>query len=378
MPNFDGTIDSRWRPDLASSRRRVREELEEARGEVRFSRELAPVPGAYGRTFEAHDAQTRALIRRLADLEVLPHGHRVSELVSEWQWRDKMHAAVEKQRYLEPMMEAVRRDPVGHEHLMIFLLLVFEPVRRSVSRAFVGLRMGLTPREKDAKWTNRAEARMIRQIEREQLYDVTREAALEALFRYPVSPPPPNFFGWLRETIAHRALDKLTGDLCEVDDLRNSLMAAEADALSRCLAGFDELEGPPMRDRNGLRAWRAQIHMRDVFDVVEEFFAHDPVRDACATAVGRLPRAQREVVEAYFYEERKVPELARRRHVSQSTVYNQKRQARKTLFEDDVFFSVLYSLGEVRNRARARALATMYPDGRLPDGRRIVVIDDAA
>lgn len=378
MPNFDGTIDNRWRPDFPSSQRRVREELEEDRGEVHFSRELAPVPGAYRRTFEAHDAQTRALIRRLADLEALPHGHRVSDLVSEWQWRDKMHAAAEKQRYLEPMIETVRRDPAGHEDLIIFLLLVFEPVRRSVSRAFVGLRMGLTPRDNDAKWTNRAEARMIQRIEREQLYDVTREAALEALFRYPVSPRPPNFFGWLRETIAHRALDKLAGDLCEVYDLRNTMMAAEADALSRCLAGFEELDGPPMRDRNGLRAWRAQIHMRDVFDVVEEFFAHDPVRDACATAVGRLPRAQREIVEGYFYEERTVPELAHRRNVAQSTVYNQKAKAQKTLFEDDVFFSALYALREVRNRARAKALAAAYPDGRLPDGRRIVVIDEAA
>ena len=26
MPNFDGTIDNRWRPDLESSQRRVREE----------------------------------------------------------------------------------------------------------------------------------------------------------------------------------------------------------------------------------------------------------------------------------------------------------------------------------------------------------------
>ena len=26
MPNFDGTIDNRWRPDFESSQRRVREE----------------------------------------------------------------------------------------------------------------------------------------------------------------------------------------------------------------------------------------------------------------------------------------------------------------------------------------------------------------
>lgn len=43
-------------------------------------------------------------------------GVRISRPV---QWRDKMHAADEKQRYLEPMIEAVRRDPQTSEHLVI-------------------------------------------------------------------------------------------------------------------------------------------------------------------------------------------------------------------------------------------------------------------
>jgi hypothetical protein len=44
---FDNTIDNRWRPDLDSSQRRVREEEEEAAlepAEVVQSRELAFVP----------------------------------------------------------------------------------------------------------------------------------------------------------------------------------------------------------------------------------------------------------------------------------------------------------------------------------------------
>jgi DNA-directed RNA polymerase specialized sigma24 family protein len=84
--------------------------------------------------------------------------------------------------------------------------------------------------------------------------------------------------------------------------------------------------------------------MREVFDVVEEFFAHDPVREACRTAVGRLPRAQRDVIDRYFFDEVDVPEIAARRAVAPSTVYNQKASAQTTLHDDDVFFSALYSL----------------------------------
>jgi hypothetical protein len=46
-PNFDGAIDNRWRPDLESSQRRVREE---ERDEVLYSRELSFVPARRKRT----------------------------------------------------------------------------------------------------------------------------------------------------------------------------------------------------------------------------------------------------------------------------------------------------------------------------------------
>lgn len=71
-------------------------------------------------------------------------------------------------------------------------------------------------------------------------------------------------------------------------------------------------------------------------------------------------------------------ELAVRRRVSTSTVYNQKASAQKRLHDDDCFFSALRDLGRVRDRARAESIAERYPDSVLPDGRRIVVIDVAA
>lgn len=371
MPNFDGTIDNRWRPDLESSQRRVREEEQ---AEVVHSRELSFVP-ARRKSFEAYDAQTAALIRRVVAFERLPHGEHVGRLLEEWRWIDKMKDACEKQRFLEPKIEAVRRDPHANEHLVIFLMLAFEPVRRSVSKAFVDAHSGLAPKAQDVNWSNRAEAQMISRIERESLYDVTREAALEAVFRYP-TPSPEFFFLWLRETIAHRALDKLRGDLPEAETA--GAVGAEAAAMQDALAGFEKLDGPRLRDAGGFRAWRNRIDMRDVFDVVEEFFSHDPVREACRTAVGRLPRAEREVIDGFFYAGLTVSQLAERRTVAPSTVYNQKAKAQLTLGRDDVFFLALHALNRVRDEARARDIVKKYPDGRLPDGRRRVVIQSAA
>lgn len=371
MPNFDGTIDNRWRPDFESSQRRVREEESEP---VIQSRELSFVP-TRRRRFEAYDAQTAALIRRAQELERLPHGEKISKLLQEWDWLDKMRAPEEKQLFLEPVIEAVRRDPHSNEDLLVFLMLVCEPLRRSVSREFLRARSGLEPRQRDVNWRNRAEARMIHQIEREQLYDVTREAALEALFRYP-SPPPQKFFPWLREAIAHRALDKLHADLPEIETLPAS--TAEAEAMQEALHGFERVEPPTLSNREGLRIWRSKIALRDVFHVVDEFFNHDAVAAACRSAVGRLPLRQQEVINGCFFEQVEVEALARRRRVSPSTIYNHKAQAQKRLRADDIFFSALHSLGCVRDRARAVQLAAAYPDGRLPDGRRIVVIDAAA
>jgi DNA-binding CsgD family transcriptional regulator len=52
-----------------------------------------------------------------------------------------------------------------------------------------------------------------------------------------------------------------------------------------------------------------------------------------------------------------VPDLAARRGVSESTIYNTKRQAQARLHADDCFFFGLYRLGVVRDGARARAPA---------------------
>jgi len=82
MSAGDNTRDDRWRPGFASSERRVREELadEAAEAERRvFSRELSFVPWQTVPKFEAHDAQTRALIAEQKRLEALRHGAEIAK-----------------------------------------------------------------------------------------------------------------------------------------------------------------------------------------------------------------------------------------------------------------------------------------------------------
>ena len=122
MSAGDNTRDDRWRPGFASSERRVREELDDATAEAErrvFSRELSFVPSQTTPKFEAHDPQTRALIAEHKRLEQLRHGGAVRDRLEEWKLMDAFQGAREKQAYLEPLIEAVRRDPIAHEDKLI-------------------------------------------------------------------------------------------------------------------------------------------------------------------------------------------------------------------------------------------------------------------
>jgi hypothetical protein len=168
----DNPRDDRWRPGFASSERRVREELAEAaesEGRV-FSRELSFVPAQRTPALEAHDAQTRALIEEQIRLEQLRHGPSVLKRLDTWKWMDAMAGKVEQQAYLEPLIEAVRHDPVANEDILVFLLIALEPIRRGVSTRFIHAHGGVG-RADAHDLRDRTQARTIQEIERQTLYD---------------------------------------------------------------------------------------------------------------------------------------------------------------------------------------------------------------
>lgn len=375
MSAGDNTRDDRWRPGFASSERRVREELADARESERrvFSRELAFVPAQRTPKFEPHDAQTRVLIAEHKRLEDLRHGPSVLGRLDEWKWMDAMSGKAEQQAYLEPLIDAVRRDPVANEDILVFLLIALEPIRRGVSKRFIHAHGGVS--RADARdWRDRTQARTIQEIERQTLYDVTREAIVQAIFLYP-TPPPDMLFPWFRTVASRHALIQLRKDL--TDD-RTSLGGAEAEALQLALAGLDDAEAPAMREPAGLRLWRRSFNLRTVYETADEFYSRNAVRGACAAAIGRLPRVQGEVIDALFFQNQTPDQVAIARNRSRSTIYNNEAKAKKNMENDDCFYIALFQLGILRDRTHAAEISARYPSGRLPDGRRIVVIDQAA
>lgn len=375
MSAGDNTRDDRWRPGFASSERRVREELADA-AEVEqriFSRELSFVPARYAPKCEPHDPQTRALIAEHKRLEELRHGAAVVGRLDEWRWMDAMRSPAEKQAYLEPLIDAVRRDPVAHEDILVFLLIALEPIRRGVSKRFIRARGGVGATTARGRH-DRTQARTIQEIERQTLYDVTREAVVEAIFRYP-TPTPDRLFPWFRAIVSRHALIELRKDLT---DARTPMSAAESEALQLALAGLEDAEVPALRERDGLRVWRRSFGLRSVYETVEAFYDEGAVRRACTEAIGRLPRVQAEVIDGLFFRDQTADQLALMRDVSRSTIYNHNAKAKTNMEKDDCFFTALFQLGILRDRTRAAEIAARYPNGRLPDGRRIVVIDQAA
>ncbi len=373
MSAGDNTRDDRWRPGFASSERRVREELEDSSERVIYSPELSFVPARRRPEFEAHDPQTRALIDEQKRLEALRHGAAIVKRLDEWKWIDTMHDAAQKQAHLEPLIYTVQRDPVTHEEILLFLLIVLEPIRRGVSARFVHAHGGVS-RTQAIDRRDRTQARMIREIERETLYDVTRDAVIEAILRYPAEGAR-TLFPWFRDVVARHALFQLRKDL--TDD-GTSLTGAEAEALQLELADLDSAGPPVMRERARLGWWRRQLAIRDLYGTVDEFYRHGTVRRVCNEAIGRLPLVQSEVIQGIFFQERTPEDLAHLRGVARSTIYNNKLKATRNMEQDDCFYAALFRLGILRDQARAQEIKRRYPDGLHPSGRRIVVIDEAA
>lgn len=373
MSAGDNTKDNRWRPGFASSERRVREELEEPAEHHVFRRELAFVPSQRTPKFEAHDAQTRALIAQHALREQLRHGHSVGQRVETWRWLDAMQGPREKQAYLEPLFTQVRRDPVEHEDTLLFLMIVCEPIRRSVHKQYRHVRGAGGPIVAQGAH-DRTQARFLRQIEAETLQDVTRKAVLEAIYLVP-APFPRAIFPWMREVVAHHALRDLKQEL--LDDT-TPMSAKEAEWVQAAIAGLEDAEAPAMREPGGVGRWRSAVDLRGLYSAVDEFYDLGLVRSACEQAIGRLPRRQAEVIDGLFFRGRTANEMAIQRKVARSTIDNQKLQATRRMERDDSFFGALHDLGILCDRARAEEIRARYPDGRVPDGRRIVHIDEAA
>ena len=325
------------------------------------------------RDSDPHDARTRRLIEQYDQIYQLEESNVVVPLIEQWSWLERMGDNEQKQSLLEPLIQQVQREPGQHRGELIFLLLVLEPIRRAVASKLIA-GVGLSSRSSEGvERHRREEARWLREMEREELLDHTRFAALEMIHGYSFNVLPGRFFGWFRETLAWRIIDT-----CKKEYLgpNSDLPRAQVEALQNMLHGFESLGAPDLRDKAGLRAWRRKLGgVRPLFSLVDRYREAPQVRKVCKEALGRLGLRQRQTLEQYFYDGLSLAEIAERRRVTLSTVGNTKAQAEARLRSDDMFYCALDALGRVRIQARRRDIERRYPDGYLPDGRRIVFID---
>lgn len=344
-----------------------------ARGEDRYLSRPAPAP--IGRLFEAHDAPTRRMIEQWDELYRLAGAEVIVPLVERWDYLDRMGSLQQKQELLEGLIQRIQRDPQRHMSEAVFVLLVVEPIRRKIAgKLLAGVR--LTGHGAATDPHRRNEARILRDMEREEIFDETRMAALEIIYRYPFTVAAGRFFGWFRETLAWRVTDIYRHKHLHDED---GLTAAEREVLKEYLHGFDELGAPELRSAGGYPLWRHRLGgLAGVYRVVESYHASPRVRKACRAAVGRLAPKQQATIEAYFYDGLTLEEIARQRGVALSTVGNTKAAAERRLAADDVFYCALDAIGRIRNDTRRREIEQRYPNGKLPDGKRIVWIGDEA
>jgi RNA polymerase sigma factor (sigma-70 family) len=344
-----------------------------ARGEDGYLSRPAPAPAR--RLFEAHDAPTRRMIKQWDELYRLEGADTIVPLIEKWEHLERMGSREQKQELLEGLIQQIQREPESHAADAVFVLLAVEPIRRKIARKLLaGVR--LTGHGAATDRHRRNEARILRDMEREEIFDETRMAALELIFRYPFTVAPGRFFGWFRESLAWRVTDIYRQKHLHDDD---GLTSAEREVLSDYLHGFDDLGSPELRSATGYPHWRFRLGgLANVYRLVESYHASPQVRTACRAAIGRLAPKQQETIEAYFYDGLTLEEIAQRRGVTLSTVGNTKAVAERKLAADDIFYCALDAIGRIRNETRRREIEQRYPEGQLPDGKRIVWIGDEA
>lgn len=321
---------------------------------------------------EPHDARTRRLIEQYDEVYKLAEADTVVPLIDRWYWLERMAGAEEKQNMLEPLIQQVQRSPKEHQGQLLFLLLVLEPLRRTVARRLLaGVNLG-SRGSGETDRHRRDEARWLHEIERETLFDHTRHAMLEVIHGYSFKVAPGRFFAWFKETLSYRVVDLYKKEYLGPN---SGLPPAQVAAIQHLLHGFEEFDAPDLRDSPGLPGWRALVGpVRPLFSLVDRYTDVPQVRKICQDALGRLGRRQRETLEDYYYEDLTLAQIAERRRVALSTVGNLKAQAESRLRGDDIFYVVLDAIGMVRIQSRRREIEERYPDGVLPDGTRIVFI----
>lgn len=321
-----------------------RRKLEHARVRHGYADDVSP---------HAHSQETFRLINQRKELDELPGAEFVVPMLDDWKYWTKMKDWDSRNRVLEDLTAKVKRREASTDELQ-FLVVVCGPIWREVTRSL--RRYGgaaLDPRA-DGKH-RREESERVNALDNQELDQVVQHALLDALYACP-RPFPRRFFPWLKETLAHRALDHVRQDLYEHDTrLPHDTSIKEV---------LDEMLSEPSPPGSALFSqWLRTQDVPAMFEIAREYVAYAGTQRACEAAVNQLPTKQRQVIQDHYYRAMTQTQIAQVNGVADSTVRNTHQGALRNLRKDDRLFDVLEAVGRVRDQARrlkrqnARAIA---------------------
>ena len=230
--------------------------------------------------------------------------------------------------FLEPFILRVNSEPERFQAELVFLLVVFEPVRGAVVKAMREARFREPTDFSAIPKQRRQEARFLAELERNELDRAATQGLLEALSRYP-APRPNALFPWIKNATAHQLLDQLREEARGMAPM--GLQAAEHAAVQNTLHDLAELDAPAMATDSPRRRKVLQVAVaRDLPELASHYADHHHIRDSCRRAAGRLAPRQRQVVDEVLLGDYSAAEFAERRRVTRSTIDNLASQARRT------------------------------------------------
>ncbi len=303
----------------------------------------------------AHDQATFRLINQRKELDQLPGAEVVVPVLDDWKYWTKMNDWDSRNRLLEELTNKMRRREASPAEIQL-LVVVCRPAWRAV---VVSLRRyGGVDLDSGAESVHqREEARRVNELDRAQLDQVIQHALMDVLRDCP-RPFPRRFFPWLKNVLAHRALDHVRLEISQ-DESRLPYDWGIKSVLDELLTGdgrdasyFAAPASP------GHASWLRTLDLPRIFELADEYATYARTRTACERAVERLPSRQRQVIQGHYYEAITQEQIALASGIAASTVRNTHRGALANLRRDDELFDVLEAVGKVRDAARREQLAT--------------------
>jgi hypothetical protein len=182
---------------------RQRKTLEHVRLSTGYAEDLDP---------HAHDQSTFRLINQRKELDSLRGAATVVPALDDWKYWTKMNDWDSRNRLLEQLTDKMRRREASQAEIQLLVVLC----RPAWQAVMLSLRRygGLDLDPGAAGVHQREEARRVNELDRAELDQVVQNALMDVLRDCP-RPFPRRFFPWVKNVLAHRALDHVHGEITE-------------------------------------------------------------------------------------------------------------------------------------------------------------------